>query len=178
MFLCTYIVPKASSCVTFSVIFVTRASIVCIDSDTHGTMHVSLALTIFRLIVTPHLLSKFGDIKFQWCLFGAKPLSEPVLAYIVNEQIWVNKKMGLKILAVKWWPFGVNLNESFFSSRMAPGCRLNIKMPSCQYRNSHVNDKTVSPTLLSLTWEFPYLGKTVFILRWSPAFWNQGAVSI
>ena len=52
------------------------------------------------------------------------------------------------------------------------GGRLNIKMPSYQYRNFHVKDKTVSPTVLSLTWESPYMGKTVFILRrdtaWGP----------
>ena len=46
----------------------------------------------------------------------------------------------------------------------AGGC-LNIKMYSYQYRDSHVKDKTVSPTILSLTWESPYLVKTVFILR-------------
>ena len=48
------------------------------------------------------------------------------------------------------------------------GGRLKIKMPSYQYRDSHVKDKTVSPTVLSLTWESPYLGKTVFILRRGP----------
>ena len=48
------------------------------------------------------------------------------------------------------------------------GDRLNIKMPSYQYRDPHVKDKTVSPTVLSLTWESPYLGKTVFILRQGP----------
>ena len=41
-------------------------------------------------------------------------------------------------------------------------------MPSYQYRDSRVKDKTVSPTVLSLTWESPYLGKTVFILRRGP----------
>ena len=41
-------------------------------------------------------------------------------------------------------------------------------MSSYQYRDSHVKDKTVSPTVLSLTWESPYLGKTVFILRRGP----------
>ena len=41
-------------------------------------------------------------------------------------------------------------------------------MSSYQYRHSHVKDKTVSPTVLSLTWESPYLGKTVFILRQGP----------
>ena len=48
------------------------------------------------------------------------------------------------------------------------GGRLNIKMSSYQYRDPHVKDKTVSPTVLSLTWEPPYLGKTVFILRQGP----------
>ena len=52
-----------------------------------------------------------------------------------------------------------------------PGGRLNIKMPSYQYRDSHVKDKTVSPTVFSLTWESPYLGKTVFILRWGPVLY-------
>ena len=33
-----------------------------------------------------------------------------------------------------------------------PGGRFNKKMPSYQYRDSHVKDKTVSPTVLSLTW--------------------------
>ena len=46
MFLCTYTVLKASSCVNFSVIFATRASIVCIDSVTCDTIRVSLALAI------------------------------------------------------------------------------------------------------------------------------------
>ena len=41
-------------------------------------------------------------------------------------------------------------------------------MPSYQYRDPHVKDKTVSPTLSSLTWESPYLGKTVFILKRGP----------
>ena len=43
------------------------------------------------------------------------------------------------------------------------GC-LNIKMLSYQYRDPHVKVKTVS-TALSLTWEFPYIGKTVLKLR-------------
>ena len=44
-------------------------------------------------------------------------------------------------------------------------------MPFYQYRDSHVKDKTVSPTVLSLTWESPYMGKTVFILRRGPEWW-------
>ena len=46
-----------------------------------------------------------------------------------------------------------------------PGGRLKIKMSSYQYRDSHVEYKTVSPTVLSLIWEFTYLGKMVFILK-------------
>ena len=45
------------------------------------------------------------------------------------------------------------------------GARLNTKMPSYQYRDPHVKDKTVSRPSYLLTWESPYLGKTVFILR-------------
>ena len=48
------------------------------------------------------------------------------------------------------------------------GDHLNIKMSSYQYRDSHVKDKMVSPTVLPLTWESPYLGKMVFILRQVP----------
>ena len=50
----------------------------------------------------------------------------------------------------------------------APGGHLNINMLSYQYRESHVKDKTVSLTVLSLTWESPYLEKMVFILRLGP----------
>ena len=38
-------------------------------------------------------------------------------------------------------------------------CRLNITIPSYQYRDSHVKDKTVLPTVLSLTWESSYQGR-------------------
>ena len=48
------------------------------------------------------------------------------------------------------------------------GGRRNIKMLSYQYKDSHVIDKTVSPTVLSLTWESPYLENMVFILRQHP----------
>ena len=48
-----------------------------------------------------------------------------------------------------WWP---------------RGC-LKIKMSSSQYRDSHVKEKTVSPTVLSLTWESPCLRKMDFILK-------------
>ena len=48
---------------------------------------------------------------------------------------------------------------------MTKGC-LNTNMQSYQYGDSNVKDKTVSPTILSLTWETPYLGNMVFILRW------------
>ena len=56
---------------------------------------------------------------------------------------------------------------------LVPGGRLNIKMSSYQYRDYHVKDKTVSPTVLSLTWKSPYVDKTVFILRRGPGIWNM-----
>ena len=46
MFPCTNSVLEVSSCVTFSVIFATRASIICIDSGTRDTIRVSLAVPI------------------------------------------------------------------------------------------------------------------------------------
>ena len=60
-----------------------------------------------------------------------------------------------------------NIKES---PEWRPEGRLNIKIPSYQYRDSHIKDKTVTPTVLSLTWESPYLGKTVFILRRGPGY--------
>ena len=45
-------------------------------------------------------------------------------------------------------------------------------MVSYQYRDSHVKDKTVSPTVLSLTWESPYLEKMVFILSRGSKLWS------
>ena len=48
------------------------------------------------------------------------------------------------------------------------GGRLNIKILSYQYKDSHVKDKTVSSTVLSLTRESPYQGKTIFVLRQGP----------
>ena len=57
--------------------------------------------------------------------------------------------------------------------KLDAGGHLNIKMPSYQYRDSHVKDKMVSPTVLSLTWESPNLGKTVFILKRGLGF-SQG----
>ena len=64
MFLWTYIVLKASSCVTFSVFFATRASIVCIDSGTWDTIRVSLALAIrfFNISINRYTLINYGSI--------------------------------------------------------------------------------------------------------------------
>ena len=46
-----------------------------------------------------------------------------------------------------------------FILKWGPGGRLNIKMLSCQYQNSHHKDKMVS-------WPIP--DKTVFTLTWAP----------
>ena len=63
-------------------------------------------------------------------------------------------------IGTPWLATMVNYKMDFVSSES--GACLNIKIPSYQYRNPHIKDKTV----LSLTSESPYLGKTVFILRW------------
>ena len=54
--------------------------------------------------------------------------------------------------------------DGFVKQMDAGGC-LNTKMSSSQYRDPHVKDKMV--LWPSLMWESPYLGKTVFILRWA-----------
>ena len=48
---------------------------------------------------------------------------------------------------------------------------LNMQMSSYQYKNPHLIDKTT----LSLTWEYPYLGKTVFIFRHGPDSLTHGS---
>ena len=67
----------------------------------------------------------------------------------------------------------VHFIEIVFHRRQGPWCRLNIKMPFSQYRDFHVKDKRVSPTISSLTWKSPYLGKMVFILRQGPVYLPQ-----
>ena len=59
MFLCNYIIPKVSSCVTFSVIFATRASIIYISLGTHDMIRISSALTIqfFDILIKHHTSS-------------------------------------------------------------------------------------------------------------------------
>ena len=59
-----------------------------------------------------------------------------------------------------------HLDKLYFKYEKWFGGLLSIKMSSHQYRNPHVNDGLM--TVLSLTWESPYLGKMVFILRWGP----------
>ena len=62
---------------------------------------------------------------------------------------------------------GGRFNVNMLSCRYRDsGGHLSIKMLSYQYRDSHVKDKTVS----SLTWESPYLGKMIFILRGGPDY--------
>ena len=69
MFLCTYIVLNASSCVTFSVIFANRAYIVCIDSGTHDTIRVSFALAIRFFDISINRYTPIHDGKMTWAYF-------------------------------------------------------------------------------------------------------------
>ena len=74
--------------------------------------------------------------------------------------LWVNRRCS------------ISLCGSGIKSRSINQGGLNIKMVSYQYRDSHVKDKTVSPTVLSLTWESPYLEKMVFILSRGSKLWS------
>ena len=68
MILCPYIVRKASSGVIFSVIFASRASIICIDSGTCDTIRVSLALAIrFFDISINRYTPNTGDVAVVLC---------------------------------------------------------------------------------------------------------------
>ena len=83
MFLCTYILLKTSSCVTFSVLFATRASIICIDSGTCDTIRVSLALAI-----------RFFDISINRYTLGIDQLM--VLSMMLNVQLDLSQINQLK----------------------------------------------------------------------------------
>ena len=96
---------------------------------------------------------------------GTKPLPELMLTYSwdlniafsiisqccdcagsLNPYSWKTRILSscrVSLLLMTWW-------------RKEPGSRLNIKMLSYQYRYSHVKDKTVSSTVLSLTRESSY----------------------
>ena len=68
MFPCTYIVLNSSSSVIFSVIFATRASIICIDSGTCDAIRISFALAIrfFNISInryTPTIYLEMGYIR-------------------------------------------------------------------------------------------------------------------
>ena len=68
----------------------------------------------------------------------------------------------------------------FYVGQCRPGGHLNTMMSSYQYRHSDDKDKTVSPTVLSLTWKSPYLGKTVYLLRRGPVLhcaWRRSRVN-
>ena len=65
----------------------------------------------------------------------------------------------------------------FFILKKGPGGLLNIKMSSYQYRDPHVKDQMVL-FVLSLTWESPYLGKTVFMLSQSPGHKSHSKLTL
>ena len=73
---------------------------------------------------------------------------------------FANKKFALKrktflITSGLWAP-------KPFMRWIPGGSQYKVKMTCYQYRDPHV------VTVLSLTWESPYLGKIVIILRWDP----------
>ena len=80
-------------------------------------------------------------------------------AIIVFQSNW--KYLSSNIINHMWYAHGNKIIIPCLS-----GGRLNIKMSSYQYRDSHVKDKTISLTILSLTWESAYLGKS---LHWDRA---------
>ena len=55
--------------------------------------------------------------------------------------------------------------------RETPGPRLKIKTIFPRYGDSHVKDKTVGETVLSLTWGSIYWQDDIFILIWPPRGW-------
>ena len=93
MFLCTCIVLKASSCVTFSVIFAYRASIICIDSGTCDTIRVSLALGIrfFDISINRYTFIILLIVKKLWCWVSCFTLRPQKLQYKLHPEFWLMK---------------------------------------------------------------------------------------
>ena len=124
--------------------------------------------------------------KVSWCLFWQLKYSKDhtldtlIVWKIVDMVFLLMKILHLYLyqtfltmfwrqslmITTSWWR---HINDTWEFSMLNPsGPRLNIKMLSYQYSDSVVKDKMVSLTVLSLTWESPYLGKMVFILRRGP----------
>ena len=80
------------------------------------------------------------------CLFGTKPLSEPMLPYWyldpwgknhsnLNQNTTTTTKINFKMLSVKWWPFGrgfnvlilCNYKEEYFH------CKYDLVKPHYRY---------------------------------------------
>ena len=64
--LITYIALKVSSCVNFSVIFASRASIISIDSGTCDTIRVSLALAIWFFDISINRYTPIIESSLVW----------------------------------------------------------------------------------------------------------------
>ena len=79
-------------------------------------------------------------------------LQSPFSSHLPN--LWHPDKLQSPVL--------IRFNSSEYQPRL-PGDHLSIRMPSYQYKHLNVKDKTVSPSVLSLTWESPYLGKSLYI---------------
>ena len=117
-------------------------------------------------------ISSEPPTSFQEC-YATKQVSGARTSNYIPQILWticldlnvINENNPLD--ATSWFITMVLQGSVRFALR-TPGGRLIIKKSSYQYRDSHVKDKTVSPTVLSLTWESPYLGKMVFILRRDP----------
>ena len=109
--------------------------------------HVDLNFKSFRLIApyVYHLLRrKVGNV--YW-------LSYPIIHISICLTIFVVKALVIEQYKVVCMYHCVNFIYYVYIRNCMPeaGGPLNMKMPSYQYRDSHVKDKTVSPTVLSLT---------------------------
>ena len=114
----------------------------------------------------------YNSFSVQWTHDVERALNESLHHGLLVLKQTGNTRSRLKftypIISTEFKMSTHDIHAVDFLLSCTPGGRLKIKMLSYQHRNSHVKDKTVSPTILSLTWESPYLEKTVFILRRGP----------
>ena len=106
------------------------------------------------------IYSTFEVIGVKWCYEACQISKQAILCYRDVNMFYIIRRLNMA-------PWHGNLFH-------IPVGRLNIKMSFCQYRDPHVKD-----TVLSLTWESPYLGKTFFVLRRGPGpLWGHRRIHL
>ena len=124
-----------------------------------ATNSVSTTVPLGSAIITCHNLarSRYFSSIYEKSFVGCGPSLSPVITSqddVVSRQS-TRTPGGLHRYVNKVIPQEI-AHHAQSASRRTPGPRLNIKTIFPRYGDSHVKDKTVGETIVSLTWEFLY----------------------